>query len=339
MGENVIKKHMIKSTIERAIDDLKTDTKRTTRRLVDLGELFSTGKYQRGFFTNAQKEFESDKSIYFELISKAVKSIDSKTLLKCGINIAYNGWVSGATIIRETEKKEGYNIPWTVIFDFSDGMLPSQDIAHVISQGQKLGITNYDVILTGNKREFDFTTLIDIFENNDECIFPILVDPESFSESLADRCCESKVIIPFFNSNNRTSLLDDSIAHIKKRKALYGLFSNTNDENEFDESIQFAKSKDALIMLFLQDDFFVNELSKKVLDFRNNMELPILPIDVYSDIAMADGNISSEPYLFIVNSTGNSCLVDFDKKEKISTENIKDTSLQQIFSTHAKKHS
>ncbi len=54
----------------------------------------------------------SEDSFYYDIIANIVKNTRHSTIAGFGINIGFNSLTYGANIIRENEKKFGYNIPW-----------------------------------------------------------------------------------------------------------------------------------------------------------------------------------------------------------------------------------
>lgn len=106
----------IELAVKRGIEDIRTDHKRSIRRLVDLGDHFANGRFHKYFFKAIQTMLEDEDSAYYHLVSQVVDRVDAQTISTIGINVGYNSWTLGAKTIRANEAELGFNIPWAISF-------------------------------------------------------------------------------------------------------------------------------------------------------------------------------------------------------------------------------
>ncbi|HAE92634.1 MAG TPA: hypothetical protein DCG60_08345, partial [Tissierella sp.] len=123
--EDKLTKVMLEIAIERAFKEIELKSKRGIRNLVDLGAHFAKGRFQKDFYNIAQIMLENENSPYYKLVFNIVQNVDHNILKTFGINLGLNSWTYGAKKIRQYEEKKGYNVPWTIIFDFTN---PKNDI-------------------------------------------------------------------------------------------------------------------------------------------------------------------------------------------------------------------
>lgn len=140
--ENSMSKVLVSAVVKRALRDIKADPERGIRNLVDMALQFSEGRFQKSFFTVAQKMLQDESSAYYALISNVVSDVDTDRIYTFGMNLGYNGCTVGAQRIRDHEKKLGCKIPWTVIMQIDPQKFDeNRECYHtVIQDGEKLGI-------------------------------------------------------------------------------------------------------------------------------------------------------------------------------------------------------
>ena len=95
-----ITKALLKTTIKKALAEIRKDPKRSVRNLVDLGLNFAEGCNQREIFDITQHYLSNENSAYFLLAERMANEIDHEKLTAFGLNFGYNGCTSGARILR-----------------------------------------------------------------------------------------------------------------------------------------------------------------------------------------------------------------------------------------------
>ena len=131
--ENSMSRILIETTVRQTLKGLKENPKRSIRNLVDMALNFSESRFQSRFFQTASTMLEHEESAYYTLVEDAVNHIETEHLVKFGMNLGYNSCTWGAQRIRMNEKRLGFNIPWTVLFQMDDPQysthLPQYDLA------------------------------------------------------------------------------------------------------------------------------------------------------------------------------------------------------------------
>lgn len=144
MGDN-FSRILIQTTVRKAIRDIRETPQRSTRNLIDMALNFSTGRFQQEFFQMAQKMLSDERSAYYTLLQDMVSHIDEEKLLTFGMNIGYNGCISGARHIRQIEENYGYNVPWSISLEMNREKLYKQETRYhsLIEEGEGLGIFSW----------------------------------------------------------------------------------------------------------------------------------------------------------------------------------------------------
>lgn len=149
--ENALTYIMVYAIVKKAIREMKSDPERSVRNLVDMAQQFSESRFQQNLYSAAQKLLDNEDSHYYSLIKDTITRVDEEILLTFGMNLGYNGLFEGAAKIRETEKREGYHIPWAIAMDISEeGVFEEHD--HVIEQGEQMGIHSWSLISANSTR-------------------------------------------------------------------------------------------------------------------------------------------------------------------------------------------
>ena len=98
---------IIEATVERALSEIRADPERTLRRLVDMGQGFANGPFQRHFFEAAQHMLENESSAYYQLLKRIVTEVNHEKLKTFGMNLGYNGCTKGVQSSYEATSKTG----------------------------------------------------------------------------------------------------------------------------------------------------------------------------------------------------------------------------------------
>lgn len=136
-----IRRAIIRSAIERGIQEIRSDPQRGVRKLVDLGTHFSRGRFQKQIFREIQDEFVNPNTAYYAMVTNLVNRVRAEQIERLGIDIGFNSWTHGAAMIRENEKEKGYNIPWCLVLNQTQEI--QYDLDDLMRQGEQLGIFCY----------------------------------------------------------------------------------------------------------------------------------------------------------------------------------------------------
>ncbi len=331
---------IITAAVKNGIRYIEDNPKRGVRNLLDLGEYFAAGRFQKVFFELAHEILNNEDSCYYDIIENLVKNTDHKNLTAYGINLGYNSFTYGANIIREHEKKHGYNVPWAIVFNFEEkqeNALTGTEISNIINSGKNIGIYSY-MILFGKNNISD--TLYDIIEKNDNCAFTLFIDPDMISEETAQRIVGVSNVCIFASVNDydhaNVSMVE-KFDLLGKYKCLYGGYYCYDDSNV--KNITDGTTSEILSALNLNLAYFIknqgcsDKIAENICDYiyktRIKINSPVFSIDFYGDFTRIDKIISTESCFLSIGSGGQVCVSDI---YSATEHNIRETSLENILS-------
>ncbi|WP_326906779.1 hypothetical protein [Sedimentibacter sp. MB31-C6] len=341
---------VIKTAVRSGLRYINDNPKRGVRNLLDLGEYFATGHFQKDFFNLAHDILNNDNSSYYTIIEKTVKNVNHNILTDFGMNIGYRSWTYGANSIRNYEKSHGYNIPWTIVFDFNEAIenqLTNTEVLNLIQQGKKIGIYSYMFMIENNHIKLDY--LFPILEQNKDCAFVAFLNPKYLKPN---NLCKLKsytnimlfildsAIIPIQKNYDLLS----TIKYLRKNKCLYGVYRYYNYES-YNEIINgnYITELDKIDLHFaflIKDENCSEKVEEKVNSYVSNSRLggnaPVILMDFYNDIAHVDKNISVESCFLCIKSNGKVSISNINNITSYNTRSIK---FEEILSKTMKKQS
>lgn len=297
---------LMEIAINRGLVEIETKSKRGIRNLVDLGDHFSKGRFQKDFYNLAEKILANENSPYYELIFNTVENVDHNILKTFGINIGFNSWTSGANKIRQYKEEKGYNIPWTIIFDFEksgEDKLNSSQISKLIQEGKTLGIYTYFFFLGDNIDKFK--ELVEIFKLEIDCAFILFANPSILEEKLVLELKNIGNTIISLNIRSTSSNYNQKMDLLKKNKILFGVHMTYYDEDTkfiLDDNwiADIVKLNCTFAFLIPSSDCKkknIELISKYVGYAKTSQKYPVFLIDFYEDLTHVDKIISEESCL------------------------------------------
>ncbi|SDA11814.1 hypothetical protein [Ruminococcus sp. YE78] len=210
-----ITKALLRTTILKAVTEIKRDPKRSVRNLVDLGLNFAEGCNQREIFDITQQYLSNDDSAYFSLAENIVNTIEPDHIVAFGLNFGYNGCTSGARILREKQEELGCHIPFLLAFtvDDSEDSITADDIRSAVSQGMELGIYIYTVICSSDV----YPELLSIAEEFGECAFIYFVNPRRLSREIISRTSEINNLVTSVRMEDGNSLCLETVTALREQ--------------------------------------------------------------------------------------------------------------------------
>ena len=336
--ENKMVQTIVKMAVENGIRYIEDNPKRGVRNLLDLGEYFASGRFQKVFFDLAHEILNNEDSYYYEIIEDLVKNTKHDNLTVFGINMGYNSLTYGANIIREHEKKHGYNIPWSIAFNFeenSDNNLTEEEILNIINSGKNIGIYSY-MIMLGKKDMWNI--LFDAFDEYNDCAFILFADQDIIDEEMVKKISNNPnvcTLILIDNFEIQDKDITKKLNILRKYKCLYGGYYCYDDSDVINITNGTASSN--LVSMNLNFAVFVKQtdcsehvaqnISEYILSTRIKTNSPVLFIDFYGDHARVDKIISEEQCFLSINSDGQICVSNIADKTKY---NIRNSSLEEI---------
>lgn len=331
-----LNKVLIEGMLKKAVSDIHISPERTVRNLIDLAVNFSKGRFQKKFLCIIQEMLQNPESKYYQLFTDIVSCVDMDLLIKFGMNLGYNGCTKGADLIREIEKKKGFNVPWSLVLDINPEKLESDVYPEIFRQGVSLGIYTYFLgIRMGNPEK-----LIPIFEDQPECAFLVFLNGHQITERFLKSVKKSKnVVISVYNDKYAAQ----ACAKLREHHLLYAVQQRYTEKDM--EEILSGKWIESVLPLHPQCAFLVpdtvcgeeirREVDQYVTDTRKKQEYPIVLMEIVSDVWRIDNIISEDAYVVGFGSDGNVCTYNGIREEKMY--NIFENSLEDILSVAAKK--
>ena len=217
--------------VSKAIEDMKCNSKRSIRNLIDLGLLFSISSEQTDFFIAAQKMLAMPQNPYYPLISGLLSEVDNDTIKKVGLNLGYSSLIYGAGKLKKRQNDLGVPIPWLLVFDSEPGSLPIRQLERCVREGMDLGIYSYIVCPHGTG---DIAAVCDAARQFDECLF-ILKTPSGLIDGAAAESVGEihNAIVSVQAADVGFKRAEDLNAFrlLKTNRCLYGFHVHYNDEN------------------------------------------------------------------------------------------------------------
>lgn len=331
---------VIKAAVENGIRYIQDNPKRGVRNLLDLGEYFAKGRFQKYFFEIAHEILNNENSFYYDIIENLINNTSHRTVSEYGINIGYHSFTYGAGIIRDHESKNGYNVPWVVVFDFEEDCMDhllTDEVDRLVKEGKKIGIYSCIMIFKENLCMLD--EMVDVIRNNADCAFLILLDSGTVTEETAEKLSSLNnlfIFVGFEENTEHDEKTAEKLRFLKKQGCLCGgfmyyddvnascIFDGTAAERMISASINFA-------MFIRKEDCSENtakEVCEHICRSRTRLSSPVCLIDFYGDIARIDGIISEEPFFMSIDSSGQAASLRL--YEKKPDYNVRGNSLENI---------
>jgi hypothetical protein len=277
---------MIDTAVDRGINQMEENPKRTIRKLADLGKTFSTGEFSQWNFTQIQKMLKNENSPYYTVLQHLLRHTAHDNIKNFGINVGYDSWIYGARIIRKKTQDNGFAIPWMPIFNYNsqNDLSVMSSYERIINEASDLGINSF-CFIQEDDNEAD-SKLLELTSKYPRSAFFYFLPNAKVSVSFTaklKRCGNTLLSI-----NVDSEDCSDVCAALRTSGCLYSIhyvyhhteLNNVNYEAKLEEIYQNESS-----MLFLiQGDDCNSSLSDFVVEKRLNQTYPIFLWDLYSDI-------------------------------------------------------
>lgn len=302
MNKQDITRGLIELAVDQTMKDMKINSHRSIRRMADLGRQFAKGRFQDHIFSLFQTLLTKDNSPYYDMFDHLLSHADHAAIKHCGVNIGYNSWTLGASLIRKSYEETGRSIPWLkplVWNPSSDAGTAIDDIAALVENGQKLGIFSYHICVQDDPA--GSLELFELFSRFKDCAF--LLDLSSHVPSLTE-----EQLMAIQKSRNLIVMLPAGIPQSRtladkllEQKSLFAI-SYTYQGAEADALLEDVQVEDLLsygsVFLILKADKgcsaeTVKKVGDQVLAARLEQKYPAILIEWDSDVKRVDQIISS----------------------------------------------
>ncbi|MGE4485034.1 MAG: hypothetical protein AB7C97_07995 [Oscillospiraceae bacterium] len=339
MNKADVTRQIIRTTVEKAINDIENDTERSVRNLVELGQNFVCGRFQQYFFDMMGAILKNRESAYYPLAGKIVSTVDHETIKTFGINLGYNGCTLGAASIRENEQREGFNIPWTAAFKLSgrSGDMSVDEVDAAISQFRELGVYCYVIICLPNMEKL----ISGLFKKYSDCAFVLFIYGGDIGERAADDLTNYKNLMIAVSADSAGFAA--STALMRREKLLYAVYSIYDDKMTgdilSDSWIQrVAPETGTFAFLIAGSDAGArtrDAVCSYVRRVRAEQKYPLFLMDVISDIMYIDRIISDDACSVMFDGDGQ--LLTFEGRACDDKLNLRRTAVKEILQTAAPK--
>jgi len=308
MDNQTVIKAAIQNVVSKGIRDIRRDPNRSIRKLVDLGMQFGTGRYQQTFFTDAHKTLKKRNSAYYTLVTSLIRNVDPKTLETLGFSVGYMSWTMGAKVIRAYEKKEGFNVPWTVLVDLSRPAETILDLEQLVEQGQRLGIYTYFLFVGEHTPDPD--SMLSLAERfGSSAFFLVSVDAAMNARMAAsDELLCNTLIVP----RGGDPACPEIGGVLSQKKRMFGLnceYNAVNADTLLSDAFLQNVVEQGYPFLFLIPSLDCDPATRErvnaaVLALRVSGRYPLFPIDLYNDLQQVDHIISDEHCMLALGADG-----------------------------------
>ncbi|SHH99418.1 hypothetical protein SAMN02745823_01835 [Sporobacter termitidis DSM 10068] len=301
--EHRLVRQTINIAVSKAMEDMKSNTRRSIRNLIDLGLLFSNGENQEWFFNTAKKIAANPGNPYNALVARMVSNVNNDAIKKVGLNLGYSSLIYGAGKLRKKRDSFGLPLPWLLIFDISD---PGPDYFHqmgqLIKEGRELGIYTY-IACPQNKG--DIPAVCDIAKSFEECLFILKVSAALISEKTAEALGKiHNAVVSVQSDGPDFDRGDIGEAHrlLRKNRCLYGYHVRYNEDTAklvtAPEYIGAAIGTGSLFGVYIAEEGVPEACRDAVYDFachtRGERGRPLLTFEWQRDIQNINQKIFSD---------------------------------------------
>ena len=112
MTKSDVTRGLIDFAVSQCLKNMKNDSRRSLRRLNDLGLQAAKGRFQSELFFLFQRMLNNDNSPYYEMLDKILFTTDTAFLKDFGINLGYNAWTLGAAQLRRSAENNRLPLSW-----------------------------------------------------------------------------------------------------------------------------------------------------------------------------------------------------------------------------------
>ncbi len=303
--------------VTKILNDMKTNTRRSVRNLVDLGALFSGSENQKTFFADAKKVLSNPNNPYNDFAYRIVSEVDNETVKTVGLNLGYSSLIFGADRLRKKQTALGNPIPWILVNNVEKPQLQSLPaIESLIDDGRALGIFSHIFRLHNSE---DIICLMQIAEHFEECFF-VLDAPASLIDSTgASAVSQAHNVLFSIRPSDNDAFSDETenaFNILKRARCLYGFSVLYDDENTrlitSEQYISHAITRGAAFIVYVPavgaSPGCQRDMYAFVQKTRGADGSPVIPLEWRQDMRVVSERIKSSGALMKVDTAGFSSL-------------------------------
>lgn len=212
---------LIETLVRKTLKDMKDSPERSMRNLIDLGILFTDGRFKEEFLNRVQELLQDEQSAYYQLARDVIHHTEDEQLLTFGMNIGYEGCANGARIIRRIESAEGFDIPWSLYVKISDENYHIRKAMYeaMIKCGKKIGIHTYLIF-----SDLHHEKLLSLISKNKDCNFVLFCEPETVTDFTLDELVGLPNLMFAIRYTETTDETANTCARLRERDMMYSVF-------------------------------------------------------------------------------------------------------------------
>lgn len=305
--KNNLSRILIETILVETCRDIQENPERGIRNLIDKAVQFSGGRFQKSFFSVAQRMLQNENSSYYQLVREVIQNCDLERIRKFGMNLGYNACTLGAKEIRKNEVQMNCNIPWTIICTIDEKIYKekSETYQRLIEQGEALGIYSWMIFMHGN-----MSSILDLIKRNKNSVFFLFCDKHSVCEDVLEELetlYNAMIVFHFDDSFN------ELCEKAKKNRILYAawLQFGTKDKEDLQSGDLYydIQEKSPLFtvlvpQLNLSLDF-KDEIYESLKKFRKKQVFHTILYDLFEDTFCIDSIISDDTFSVYFDKNGN----------------------------------
>lgn len=297
---------LTKTIVKRALKDSLESPERSARNLVDMALNFSRGRFQKNFFAAAQEILGNEQSAYYKLIRDISLTADPDRILTFGMNVGYTSCTVGAKRIRETERQQHFNIPWSVTLFADPERNPEvvRAFPSVIRQGKELGIYTWLLFAENQPQE-----LLPAVKDNPDCAFVLFCRGDEFTDALMDQA-DSLHNLLFAVRYEKAA--EHVCEKLRERKYPYAVYAPYEKEDAgmitSGGMLCCMEALRPVFAFFLPDtscpEYIQQVVYNYVCEARKSQKYRTIPIDLVYDNHAIDSVISDDACTAVFDSSG-----------------------------------
>lgn len=288
---------LIEIAVDKGIRDIRGNSRRGIRNLVDLGSHLTQGRLQQDFFHIIQHMLADDYSHLYEFIENVIKHVDHQVLKNVAVKLGYTCGTYGYQQIQKYEQKHGYKVPRILAFDLHrdyPDVLTQSEISGLLAYGESLGIYSGTFLMNGDQQHM--ADLVQGLTKHRDGIYFLFAPPEAVNPGIAQMVVDSKNIVPVIRlqtQGDRLSYL--AAAHtLFDHQCLFATYSKYDDNNLAalisDDCLDLIKQSSGAAYVMIRSKNFKQAGNLQLLtDFlaesKKDPRYPFLIIDLYPALA------------------------------------------------------
>lgn len=318
MKPNAMKRLVVRTAVKKGIEDVKENSGKSVRNLVDIAEKLGGDVLKDAFFKEALTQLKSENSAYFRLVKRVADKADTEYLTEFGVNMGYNVFSHGVKTIQKTQQAKGFQVPWCLLIELQDATahLAPKDVAKAMQQGIELGI--YCYIVQVPKQYPQLEQLMQTLAAEKDCAVLLLVDAEVVTPQFAKGLLGAKSIGAVLNLDTQNSqTLKQAADNLLNSGCIAGGFCKRPNLAASEVNPALLAQADALGLAACvvwrkngQQPCLEDDVYAQVIALRETLSVPVFPMDLYADIVLADRVVSPQGCLATLKPNGTLALTN-----------------------------